>query len=154
MVDAVGRTAALDDVDLALIDLLRRNSRSTYGELGTRVGLSAPAAKRRVDRLIDQGVVRGFTVLLDHDQLGRPLQAFTELRFAGDARVDEIAAIGETIPEVVGVFTMAGDPDALAWLRVRDVHDLKRVVDRIRSTGNIIGTKTMIVLAGPHLPDR
>lgn len=152
--EEAGRTATLDDIDLALIDALQRNARSTYGELGERVGLSPPAAKRRVDRLVEQRVVRGFTVLLDHDQLGHPLQAFTELRFAGDVRVDDIAAIGEAIPEVVGVFTMAGDPDALAWLRVRDVHDLKRVVDRIRGTGNIIGTKTMIVLAGPHVPDR
>ena len=41
---------------------------------------------------------------------------------------------------------MAGDPDALAWLRVRDVADLQRVVDLLRAGGHVTGTKTMIVL--------
>ena len=41
---------------------------------------------------------------------------------------------------------MAGDPDALVWLRVRDVHDLKRVIDQLRGSGRVAGTKTMIVL--------
>jgi len=143
----------VDDIDLHLIELLRRNARSTYGQLAATVGLSAPAVKRRVDRLVDHDVVLGYTAVVDHAKLGLPVQAFTELRFVGDSRVDEIAAIGDDMPEVIGVFTMAGDPDALAWLRVRDVKDLKRVVDRLRGTGNLVGTKTMIVLGGPALTD-
>jgi Lrp/AsnC family leucine-responsive transcriptional regulator len=144
--------SAIDALDLRLIELLERNARSTYGELGRQSGMSAPAAKRRVDRLIEAGVLLGFTALVDHARLGQSLQAFVELRFSGNARVDQIAALGDEIPEVVGLFTMAGDPDALAWVRVRDVQDLKRVVDRIRASANIIGTKTMIVLAGTDTP--
>ena len=64
--------------------------------------------------------------------------------------MDEIASIGDGIPEVLAVFTLAGDPDALAWLRVADVRDLKRVIDRLRVSGNVTGTKTMIVLGGPN----
>jgi Lrp/AsnC family transcriptional regulator, leucine-responsive regulatory protein len=41
---------------------------------------------------------------------------------------------------------MAGDPDALVWLRVRDVEDLKRVIDRLRRDRHTTGTKTLIVL--------
>lgn len=140
----------MDDVDLAIIAELERNARCTYGEIGEVVGLSAPAVKRRMDRLDARGVIRGYTVVVDHALLGRPIEAFTELRFSGDARVDEIASIGDGIPEVLAVFTMAGDPDALAWLRVADVRDLKRVIDRLRQAGNVTGTKSMIVLGGPN----
>jgi Lrp/AsnC family transcriptional regulator, leucine-responsive regulatory protein len=122
------------------------DARATYGDVGAEVGLSAPAVKRRMDRLVAAGVIRRYTVDVDHERLGRPLEAFTELRFSGNARVDVIAAIGADIPEVQRVFTMAGDPDALVWLRVRDVRDLKRVVDRLRGAGDVTGTKTMIVL--------
>ena len=128
--------------------MLQRDARSTYSDIGARVGLSAPAAKRRVDRLVARGVIRGYTVIVDHALLGRPVEAFTELRFSGNTRVDEIASIGDNIPEVLAVFTMAGDPDALAWLRVADVRDLKRVIDRLRQVGNVTGTKTMMVLGG------
>ena len=50
------------------------------------------------------------------------------------------------MPEVVAVFTVAGDPDALAWIRVRDVDHLKAVVDQLRRSGKVTGTKTMMVL--------
>jgi DNA-binding Lrp family transcriptional regulator len=68
------------------------------------------------------------------------------LRFAGSTRVDDIEAIAADVPEIQALFTVAGDPDALAWVRVRDVQDLKRVIDRLRSSGKITGTKTMMVL--------
>ena len=143
---------ALDATDQAILDLLKENARRTFGDIGAHVGLSAPAVKRRIDRLEDSGVIVGYTVRLDHAKLGRSLEAFTELRFSGDARVDAIAAIADDIPEVEAVFTIAGDPDALAWIRVADVHELKRVIDRLRGSGGVIGTKTLMVLgtSAPH----
>src|SRR5882724_357991 len=113
---------ALDVTDQTILELLRENARRTFGDIGERVGLSAPAVKRRIDRLEAAGIILGYTVRVDHAKLGRPLEAFTELRFSGDARVDAIAGIATDIPEVEAVFTIAGDPDALAWIRVADVH--------------------------------
>lgn len=136
----------LDAIDRTILDLLAENARRTLGDIGGRVGLSAPAVKRRIDRLEGAGVILGYTTRVDHAKLGRPLEAFTELRFSGDARVDAIAGIANEIAEVQAVFTIAGDPDALAWIRVSDVHELKRVIDRLRGSGDVIGTKTLIVL--------
>jgi len=136
----------LDGLDHRIIDHLTRDGRATYGAIGASVGLSAPAVKRRMDRLVHDGIIRRFTVEVDHVQLGISLEAFTELTFSGDTRVDEIASVGRGIPQVQRVFTMAGDPDAVAWLRVRDVADLQRVVDLLRAGGHVTGTKTMIVL--------
>lgn len=135
-----------DATDLEIIELLRADARRTLADVGERVSLSAPAVKRRVDRLERDGVIVGYTVLVDHALLGRPLQAFTELRFAGNLPVDQIAEIADGIPEVQTLFTTAGDPDALAWIRVRDVDDLKRVIDLLRRSGRVTGTKTLMVL--------
>ena len=136
----------LDVVDQAILRLLTEDARRTFGDIGAAVRLSAPAVKRRIDRLEASGVIRGYTTVVDHAKLGRPLEAFVELRFSGNARVDSIANIGTKIPEVAAVFTVAGDPDALVWIRVRDVQDLKQVVDKLRATGDVTGTKTMMVL--------
>ena len=136
----------LDVTDRTILDLLAENARRTLGDMGERVGLSAPAVKRRIDRLEASGVILGYTTRVDHAKLGRPLEAFTELRFSGDTRVDTIAGIAEGIDEVQAVFTIAGDPDAIAWIRVSDVHELKRVIDRLRNSADVIGTKTLIVL--------
>jgi Lrp/AsnC family leucine-responsive transcriptional regulator len=134
----------LDDIDLELVRMLQANARSTLGELGAGVGLSAPAVKRRIDRLEQTGVILGYAAQVNHAKLGRPLQAFSELRFGGTLGVNEIAGIGHEIPEVEAVYTTAGDPDALALLRVRDVEDLKRVIDILRRRG--AATKTLMVL--------
>jgi Lrp/AsnC family leucine-responsive transcriptional regulator len=141
-----GDASGLDATDLEIIELLRRDARRTLADVAERVSLSAPAVKRRVDRLESDGVITGYTVLVDHTRLGRPLQAFTELRFAGNLPVDEIAGIADDITEVQTIFTTAGDPDALAWIRVRDVDDLKRVIDLLRRSGRVTSTKTLMVL--------
>jgi Lrp/AsnC family leucine-responsive transcriptional regulator len=136
----------IDSVDLLIIDSLQEDARRTLGDIGTKVGLSAPAVKRRIDRLERIRVITGYSVRLDHSKLGKPLEAFTEVRFTGSERVDSIAGIADDIPEVVAVFITAGDPDAVVWIRVADVQHLKRVVDRLRASGKVMGTKTLIVL--------
>jgi Lrp/AsnC family leucine-responsive transcriptional regulator len=136
----------LDVTDQRILELLGQNARRTFGDIGAQVGLSAPAVKRRIDRLEATGVIRGYTTLVNHAKLGQSLEAFAELRFAGSTRVDDIEGIAADVPEIHALFTVAGDPDALAWIRVRDVQDLKRVIDRLRSSGKITGTKTMMVL--------
>ncbi|MGH2936585.1 MAG: Lrp/AsnC family transcriptional regulator [Solirubrobacterales bacterium] len=137
---------ALDGTDLEIIELLVRDGRRTLADIGKVVSLSAPAVKRRLDRLIEIGVITGFTAVLNHKKLGRPIEAFAELRFAGKTKVADIAGVARDLPEVDAVYTTAGDPDALAHLRVRDVADLTRVIDLLRRTGRITGTKTLMVL--------
>lgn len=136
----------LDGTDLEIVDLLVRDGRRTLADIGKVVSLSAPAVKRRLDRLEQSGVITGYTAQIDHAKLGRPIEAFTELRFAGTTRVSDIQGIAAGMPEVDAVHTIAGDPDALVHLRVRDVADLTRVIDLLRRTGKITGTKTLIVL--------
>jgi Lrp/AsnC family transcriptional regulator, leucine-responsive regulatory protein len=137
----------VDAIDLRILGLLQKNARSTFGEIAKEVGLSAPAVKRRVDKLEQSGVIRGYTTLVDHSHLGQSVEAFAELRFAGSTRVDDIEDIALDVPEIQAIFTVAGDPDALAWIRVSDVQNLKRVIDRLRSSGKVTGTKTMMVLS-------
>ena len=135
-----------DGTDLEIIDLLLRDGRRTLASIGSEVSLSAPAVKRRVERLEELGVITGYTAQIDHAKLGRPIEAFTELRFAGSTKVGDSAGVARDLPEVDAVHTIAGDPDALVHLRVRDVADLTRVIDLLRRSGKVTGTKTLIVL--------
>jgi Lrp/AsnC family transcriptional regulator, leucine-responsive regulatory protein len=136
----------LDAVDHAIVDLLTEDARRTLSDIGERVALSAPAVKRRIDRLEGLGVIAGYSAVVDHAQLGRPLQAFCELRFAGTTKVADIAGVSAGIPEVEAVYTTAGDPDALVLIRVENLADLTRVIDLLRRSGRVTGTKTLMVL--------
>jgi len=136
----------LDDVDRAILELLAADGRRSASDVGRAVGLSPAAAKRRIDRLEQIGVIAGYRAVLDHARLGSQIEAFVELRFAGATQVDDIEAVAAALPEVAEAFTTAGDPDALVRVRVTDLDHLKRVVDRIRRTRKVTGTKTLIVL--------
>jgi Lrp/AsnC family leucine-responsive transcriptional regulator len=137
----------LDEIDRQIVDQLLEDGRRTLAEIGKSVGLSAPAVKRRLDRLEETEVIVGYTARVDYAKLGRPIEAFTELRFAGKTKVADIAGVAANLPEVEAIHTIAGDPDALVHLRVRDVADLTRVIDQLRRSGRVTGTKTLIVLA-------
>jgi Lrp/AsnC family transcriptional regulator, leucine-responsive regulatory protein len=136
----------MDETDHQILALLTDDGRRTYDDVARRVSLSAPAVKRRIDRLEGLGVIAGYTAVVDHAQLGRPLQAFCELRFAGTTKVADIAGVSAGIPEVEAVYTTAGDPDALVLIRVENLADLTRVIDLLRRSGRVTGTKTLMVL--------
>jgi DNA-binding Lrp family transcriptional regulator len=136
----------LDDVDRRILRLLQEDARRTIADIAEHVSLSPAPVKRRIERLERTGVIAGYTVLLDHSKLGPSVEAFTELRFAGDTDVDRILETAREIPEVQELFTTAGDPDALARIRVEDVAHLKQVINRLRRSGRVTGTKTLMVL--------
>ena len=138
--------APFDDIDRQILELLREDARRTVADIATHVNLSPAPVKRRIDRLQKAGVIAGYTVLLDHTKLGSTIEAFTELRFTGDGDIDEIVRAITEMPEVREVFTIAGDPDALVRIRVEDMEHLKHVVNRLRRSGRITGTKTLMVL--------
>ncbi len=136
----------VDEVDQAIIDLLREDARRPVSEIAERVNLSPAPVKRRIDRLEGLGVIAGYTVVLDHQKVGPSIEAYTELRFSGDTDVDEILHSAAGLPEVLEVLAIAGDPDALVRMRVEDVDHLQKVVNDLRRSGKVTGTKTLIVL--------
>ena len=139
-------TEIVDKIDLAILDQLTVNARQTLGTIGDVVGLSTSATKRRIERLESRGIIRRYTAILDHTKIGLGVEAFTELKFSGKERVDEIAMVVKQIPEVQAVYTVAGDLDALVLIRVASVKELKRVIGRLRATDLTVGTKTMMIL--------
>jgi DNA-binding Lrp family transcriptional regulator len=138
--------AELDSVDRRILDLLVQDGRRSVISIAEQVNLSPAPVKRRIDRLERAGVIVGYTAVLDHSRLGDSLEAFTELRFTGDTDVESITDSVIHLPEVVEVFTMAGDPDALVHVRVSSVRHLQQVIDKMRRSGSVIGTKTLMIL--------
>jgi Lrp/AsnC family leucine-responsive transcriptional regulator len=145
--------AVVDETDRAIIDLLRQDARRTVSDIAGRVNLSPAPVKRRIDRLEKLGVIAGYTVVLDHQKVGPSIEAYTELRFSGDTDVDDILHSAAELPEVLEVLAIAGDPDALVRVRVEDVDHLQRVVNALRRSGTVTGTKTLIVLGRWSRPE-
>lgn len=137
----------MDSLDHRIVALLRENARRSFQDIGGRVSLSAPAVKRRVDRLERDGVIRGYSANVDPAALGWNTHAFVELFCEGGMAADEVRdAVGEH-PEVEGAYTIAGAPSAILHVRAEDTQHLERTLERIRETRGVSRTQTQVVLS-------
>jgi DNA-binding Lrp family transcriptional regulator len=137
----------LDDTDKRIIAALTVDARTSFADIGQQVSLSAPAVKRRVDRLRSSGVIRGFTAVVDPAAIGWTTEAFIELFCTGRTTPAQIAAATRHHPEVIGAYTVSGEADALVHLRAADIPHLEQALERLRSESFIVSTKSMIVLS-------
>ncbi|GAA4631411.1 Lrp/AsnC family transcriptional regulator [Actinoallomurus vinaceus] len=137
----------LDDLDRQIVACLLENARASFAQIGDQIGLSAPAVKRRVDRLRHDGVITGYAAVVDPSALGWTTEAFVELFCAGRTSPDEISASVRRHPEVVAAYTITGEANALIHLRARDIQALEEALERLRNEPNIVQTKTSIVLS-------
>ena len=136
----------LDELDRQILALLLDNARASLVEIGERVSLSAPAVKRRIDRLERQGTIRGYTAVLDQSALGQTTEAFLEVFCEGDTSLATLRRTLADDPEVVGAYTVAGDPEAIVHVRAADIPHLERVIERIHGQPNVVRTRTNVVL--------
>jgi DNA-binding Lrp family transcriptional regulator len=136
-----------DETDERIIGCLLRDARSAYAEIGAQVGLSAPAVKRRVDRLRAEGLITGFTALVDPVALGWTTEAFVELYCTGRTSPEAIRVAMSDNPEIIAAYTVTGEADALLHLRTRDTAHLETVLERVRTTPFVQQTKSVLVLS-------
>lgn len=137
----------IDDLDRRIIARLVENARRSYRDIGEEVGLSAPAVKRRIDRLSRAGAISRFTVIVDPRLLGWTVEAFIELFCTPRTPATDIRQALASYPEIVAAYTVTGDADALLHLRVADAAHLEAALERIRSEPIVSQTRSVVVLS-------
>ena len=137
----------MDETDKVIVALLRENARRSYQDIGQRVHLSAPAIKRRVDRLEQDGVILGYTTVVDPPAFGWHAEAFVDLYCEGKMPGAAIKRAVERESGVVSAHTVAGEASAILHVMAEDTKDLEAVLERIRATDGISRTVTEVVLS-------
>src|SRR5919106_3250617 len=137
----------MDAIDQKIVALMREDARRSFKDIGKRVSLSAPAVKRRVDRLESDGVIKGYTATVDHAAFGWNAHAFVELFCEGRMSGGEVRDAVMAHPEVEAAYTVAGGPSAIVHLRAEDNQHLEEALERIRETDGVTRTQTQIVLS-------
>ena len=137
----------MDGADQRILALLIEDGRRTYDDIGRQVGLSAPAVKRRVDRLRARGPLRGFTAVVDHEALGAATEALVELFYAPGTLLDRVAESLRSHPEVVEAWSVTGDADAIARVRTTDNAALERLIMDLQRDGLVVRTRSQVVMS-------
>lgn len=135
--------AELDDVSQAIIEQLQEDGRRPYATIGRAVGLSEAAARQRVQRLLDSGVMQ-IVAVTEPLQLGFPRQAMVGVRTSADLEetADRLAEIAEVHYAVI----TAGSFDLLLEVVARDDDHLLEILKAIRMVPGVTTTETFTYL--------
>ena len=137
----------MDGLDRKALALLGKEGRMTWSELGQSLGLSAPAAAERVRKLEEQGIIKGYSALLDAEALGYSLTAFVFVTLMDQRRRSAFHAGVKRLEQIVECHHVAGDDDFLLKVRCRGTRDLDRLlVEELKGKMGVARSRTTVVL--------
>ncbi|MFC9440368.1 Lrp/AsnC family transcriptional regulator [Nocardia sp. NPDC057030] len=137
----------MDDIDRRILEHLLRQARASFQEIGSAVGLTAPAVKRRVDKMVASKQITGFTALVNPAAMGWKTEAYVEVYYRDNISPAELRRTLEPIPQIVGVWTIAGEADALVHVMATDMAEIEVTVERIRENVRVGRTRSSIVMS-------
>lgn len=137
----------LNELDERIVRALAADARRSFADIGAEVGLSAPAVKRRVDRLLASGAIAGFTVRVDPAALGWQTEALVELYCRHNTSPSDIRRGLARYPEVASASTVTGEADAVVQVFASDVRHFEQVLEKIAGEPFVTRTKSVLVLS-------
>ncbi len=121
------RMPKLDKIDREIVRLIEEDARTSFAELGQKVGLSKTPCWQRVRDLERQGLIRGYRTELDAESLGLRVHAFVHVTI-NSSRHAEFETAAASHPSVLQCFTTAGQADYLMHVLVGDVAQLDQLL--------------------------
>ena len=141
--------AELDAIDKQIIAILSRDGRTTNADLAAALGVAPSTAHTRMRSLVDRGIITGFHASVDHQRLGRGLQAMIGVALRPGARHDSIVAFADEVrklPQVVQLFFVGGVDDFMVHIAVADASEVREfVVEHLSAQQSVATTRTSIV---------
>lgn len=135
----------IDDIDRKILKELQEDARTSYAELGRRVGLTTPAVIERVRKLEDAGIILGYRAEIDTAKVGLPITAFLRMSIAG-VDYSHIIEVAQESDEVLECHRGTGGDSFIMKVAVASVENLQEIIDKLTPYGI---TTTAIVLSSP-----
>jgi DNA-binding Lrp family transcriptional regulator len=145
MADEEPTVRPLDSIDRTILRLLQEDGRASIRSVAERVHVSRANAYARINRLIEDGVIRGFTARVDHERAGHGLSAYITLKIVQNSwRTVREKLI--TLPGVVHIALVSGDFDVLLLVHTVDNRSLRELVlTRLQAIPEVLSSRTLLV---------
>ena len=135
----------IDNVDRKILSEYVKDARLSFREVAKHIGVSVGTVLSRTKKMEQEGLIKGFTVLLDDEKLGYPLTALTEVTVSKGKLVEiekEIAKLSSTC----AVYDVTGQTDAIIIGKFRNRQELSTFTKSILSLNYVEHTNTHLVL--------
>jgi len=133
----------LNDVDMKILDILRKDARKSFTDIAKQLKLSEGAVRRRVRSLTQRGVIKSFTIEVER---GYQLRAFTMISVDPATPTPKVADNLIRLNGVETVYEVTGESDAIVLISAQTMPELNRCIEAIRNTPGVRDTNTTIIL--------
>ncbi len=137
----------IDEFDRAIIAALRENARLSNLELAGRIALSHSAISRRIRRLEEAGVIRGYRAVVDPAVIGESVRAFTTVQRLPHVPAIELAEALRQVPGVIGCWIVSGDSDLMIEIAAADMKSFSDLMlEKLQTISGVATTRSTFVL--------
>jgi len=135
----------LDLQDVQIIEALQQDGRMQYKDIARKVGLSLPTVRARIKRLMDLGVVRKFTIIVDPDKIYGKVRAFCLFQ-AHPGGIQEVCGKLEAMKEVRELYLTAGSQAIAAKVEVSSIGELGQLMtERLQEVPGVSGASCLVI---------
>lgn len=132
----------LDEFDYKILNQLKKNARTAFSTIGKEIGLTAPAIAKRVQKMEIGGLIKGYTLDIDHSRLGNSIKALITIKL-GFPKLHEFKKDVHQFEPVQACYRVTGEDCMIMEVLLRDNDHLVAFLDKLSAYGI---TKTNIVL--------
>jgi Lrp/AsnC family leucine-responsive transcriptional regulator len=143
----MGAYERIDETDARILELLQRDGRESYADVGQAVGMSGPSAHERVKKLESRGIIRGYSAIVDPTMVGYGVLAFIFIKQVPGTIATDLTGDFVEIDEIEECHHLAGEADYLLKVRTSDTRHLERVLHQIQQVPNVFTTETQVVFS-------
>ncbi|EJF89318.1 Lrp/AsnC family transcriptional regulator [Bartonella tamiae] len=136
----------MDQIDLKLIELLRRDARVSISEISSRLNISRATVRARMKKLEKKGVIRGYSIILHNDKTDNFIRGIMMIE-VDRHNADRVADILSAFPEVDFIHTTNGRFDLIIELKTQNLAEFDTILRNIRLVSGIKASETHLLLA-------
>ncbi|MHA1252780.1 MAG: Lrp/AsnC family transcriptional regulator [Candidatus Helarchaeota archaeon] len=139
--------ALKDELNLKIIKYLQKNGRDSYSNIAKQLGVSESTVRKRINKLVKNGIIERFTIVLNPEFTEKSVIAFlTIVPLQSNTKIKELTEKIVSFPEVAEAFYMSGKCGILAKVMVKNLKKLDELITKIRNLSGINEIESCIVL--------
>jgi Lrp/AsnC family transcriptional regulator for asnA, asnC and gidA len=137
--------SSIDELDLKILDILKKDSRTPFTEIASILGVSDSTIHVRLKKLRDDGVLRGFTLDLNEELLGKKVHGLAMID-VNLGHLEEVVSKLAINKNVVRIYETHGANDLIVQIDAEDLDELRKVIMDTRKIENISSTALTTIL--------
>lgn len=136
----------MDEIDSKILHILSENANATATEMMAQINLSIPAINKRISKLRQSGMIRQFTILVDPEKVGKPIQAFILVVLQHPSCATALAEYIQSDPDILECYAVTGEYDYIIKVCAADVEQLEKKLLLLKHQKGVAKSHTMLSL--------